>query len=231
MRDSADSGDYGVTRRGKGGKSKKRGRFYDDESDFAKRDRHLPRPAAEDAGDATDGLPEGDRWSTWDQSTPTERGPRPHPELAGHRTRRGRHRTRHTEDRQGSRRLPAPPPRARPGRSACSPPSGTATPGTGCSTGTPATRRAGAQGEPGQPGDGKPDRVRHGDDRRAVGGRRVHRAVPAARCRDAVPYPAQITGTECCSSSSGSDGTAAPRLAETRPGEKLLPASGSSSGA
>ncbi|MGR6921413.1 serine protein kinase RIO [[Actinomadura] parvosata] len=26
-----------------------------------------------------DGPPEGDRWSTWDQSTPTEKGPRPHP--------------------------------------------------------------------------------------------------------------------------------------------------------
>ncbi|MBV9446182.1 MAG: RIO-like kinase [Streptosporangiaceae bacterium] len=29
--------------------------------------------------DTTDGLPEGDRWSTWDQSIPTQRGPRPHP--------------------------------------------------------------------------------------------------------------------------------------------------------
>src|ERR1700747_3795472 len=74
MRDSADSDDYGVTRRGK-----KRGKFDDDEAVFAKRDRRRPRLRAEDAGDATDGLPEGDRWSTWDQSTPTERGPRPHP--------------------------------------------------------------------------------------------------------------------------------------------------------
>ena len=38
-----------------------------------------PKLAAEDAHDDTDGLPEGDRWSTWDQSTPTERGPKPHP--------------------------------------------------------------------------------------------------------------------------------------------------------
>jgi RIO kinase 1 len=60
------------------GKRGKRG-LYDDESTFAKRDRHRQRLAAEDAGDATDGLPEGDRWSTWDQSIPTERGPRPHP--------------------------------------------------------------------------------------------------------------------------------------------------------
>jgi RIO kinase 1 len=76
MRDSADSDDYGAIRRGK---SKKRGKFYDDEQSYAKRSRHLPKLAAEDAHDATDGLPEGDRWSTWDQSTPTERGPKPHP--------------------------------------------------------------------------------------------------------------------------------------------------------
>ena len=72
MRDSADSDDYGVTRR-----SRKRGKFDEDEAVYAKRDRHRPRLQAEDAHDATDGLPEGDRWSTWDQSTPTERGPDP----------------------------------------------------------------------------------------------------------------------------------------------------------
>jgi len=63
MRDSADSDDYGVTRRGK-----KRGKFHDDEPAYAKRDRHLPKLEAEDANDATDRLPEGDRWSTWDQT-------------------------------------------------------------------------------------------------------------------------------------------------------------------
>jgi RIO kinase 1 len=75
MRDSADSDDYGVTRRGK----KRGSKFHDDEPTYAKRDRHLPRLAAEDADDATDRLPEGDRWSAWDQSTPLERGPKPHP--------------------------------------------------------------------------------------------------------------------------------------------------------
>src|SRR6201996_8956229 len=74
MRDSADSDDYGVTRRGR-----KRGKFNGDEPAYAKRDRHLPRLQAEDAHDATDSLPGGDRWSTWDQATPTERGPKPHP--------------------------------------------------------------------------------------------------------------------------------------------------------
>jgi RIO kinase 1 len=36
---------------------------------------------AKHAGDDStlDGPPAGDRWSTWDQSTPTERGPEPHP--------------------------------------------------------------------------------------------------------------------------------------------------------
>src|ERR1700747_1763792 len=74
MRDSADSDDYGVTRRGN-----KRRKMRYDEAIYEKRNRPQPKLAAEDAHDATDGLPEGDRWSTWDQSTPTERGPKPHP--------------------------------------------------------------------------------------------------------------------------------------------------------
>src|ERR1700677_3603578 len=74
MRDSADSDNYGVTRRGK-----KRGQFRYDEATYEKRNRHQPKLAAENAHDDTDGLPEGDRWSIWDQSTPTERGPKPHP--------------------------------------------------------------------------------------------------------------------------------------------------------
>jgi len=74
MRDSADSDDYGVIRRGK-----RPGKFRYDEATYEKRNRHQPKLAAEDAHDDTDGLPEGDRWSTWDQSTPTERGPKPHP--------------------------------------------------------------------------------------------------------------------------------------------------------
>lgn len=55
-------------------------RFDDDESTYAKRDRHLPRLVAQDAYDAVDGVIDGDRWSTWDQSSPTERGPMPHPD-------------------------------------------------------------------------------------------------------------------------------------------------------
>ncbi len=52
----------------------------DDEPAFAKRNRHRRRLPAPDAFDAADGLPEGDRWSIWDQSTASERGPRPRPD-------------------------------------------------------------------------------------------------------------------------------------------------------
>ena len=47
MRDSADSGDYGVTRPGRRGNNKKRGKFYDDEAGYEKRNRHQPRLAPE----------------------------------------------------------------------------------------------------------------------------------------------------------------------------------------
>ena len=54
-------------------------RFDDDEETFAKRNRHRASLPAPDALDSVDGLPEGDRWSTWDQSTAGERGPVPYP--------------------------------------------------------------------------------------------------------------------------------------------------------
>lgn len=56
----------------------KRGRF-DDQYELASRRGRPRRLPATDDNDATDGLPEGDRWSTWDQSTPTEKGPLPYP--------------------------------------------------------------------------------------------------------------------------------------------------------
>ena len=65
--------DQAFTRRGKW-------RFDDDDPPtFARRNRHRLRLRAEDAFDAVDGLPDGDRWSTWDQSSPGNRGPRPYP--------------------------------------------------------------------------------------------------------------------------------------------------------
>jgi RIO kinase 1 len=54
-------------------------RFDDDEPAYVKRNSHRRSLPAEDALDATDGLVDGDRWSTWDQSAAGERGPRPHP--------------------------------------------------------------------------------------------------------------------------------------------------------
>ena len=54
-------------------------RFDDDEASFLKRDRHRPSLPPDDLNADTFGLPEGDRWSTWDQSTLSERGPRPYP--------------------------------------------------------------------------------------------------------------------------------------------------------
>jgi RIO kinase 1 len=54
-------------------------RFNDDDPTSAKRVRGRQRLQSLESFDAKDGLPEGDRWSTWDQSIPTQRGPRPHP--------------------------------------------------------------------------------------------------------------------------------------------------------
>jgi RIO kinase 1 len=54
-------------------------RFDDEESTFERRDRHRRSLPPEDAFDVVDGLPEGDRWSTWDQPAAGERGPRPYP--------------------------------------------------------------------------------------------------------------------------------------------------------
>src|SRR6202008_1481244 len=67
---SSRSGEFGP-RRGKW-------RFDDDEPTSVKRVRRRALPPIEEF-DTTDGLPEGDRWSTWDQSIPTQRGPRPYP--------------------------------------------------------------------------------------------------------------------------------------------------------
>ncbi len=55
-------------------------RFDDDEPSFAKRNRHRDALVSLDDIDATDGVAAGDRWSTWDQSAPAQRGPRPHPD-------------------------------------------------------------------------------------------------------------------------------------------------------
>lgn len=220
MRYSADSDDdYGVTRRGK-----KRGKFRYDEATYQKRSRHQPKLAAEDANDQTDGLPEGDRWSTWDQSLPTERGPRPHPkwlvtDLAAVDAELGVLKTGKEADVYLIRRY---------------------VPGTGRSCLIAAKRYRDAE-----------HRLFHRDagylEGRRVRESRVNRATAnrsafgkqmiagqwanaefTALCRlhnakVPVPYPVQVTGTEVLLEFIGDeDGTAAPRLAETRPGGTLL---------
>jgi len=222
VRDSADSYDpaYGRVRRA----GKRQRKHFNDEETFAKRDRHLQRLAAESADDAADGLPEGDRWSTWDQSIPTERGPRPHPkwlvtELAAVDTELGILKTGKEADVFLVRR---------------------GIPGTDRSCLLAAKRYRSSD-----------HRMFHRDSGYLEGRRtresRVNRAVASrstfgrqaiagqwaaaeftalARLCAAgapVPYPVQILGTELLLEFIGSaDGTAAPRLAETRPGPAEL---------
>jgi RIO kinase 1 len=218
MRDSADSDDYGVTRRGR-----KRGKFDYDEPG-SKRQWHLPRLEAEDAGDATDGLTEGDRWSTWDQSTPTERGPRPHPQwlvtdLAAVDAELGILKTGKEADVYLIRRY---------------------VPGTDRSCLIAAKRYRDAEHrlfhrDAGylEGRRGRESRVNRATANRTAFGKQMIAGQWASaeftalcrlhRAKVPVPYPVQITGTEVLLEFIGDDdGTAAPRLAETRPGERLL---------
>ena len=54
-------------------------RYDDDEPTWSKRVRGRRALPSIETFDATDGLPDGDRWSTWDQCIPTQRGPKPYP--------------------------------------------------------------------------------------------------------------------------------------------------------
>jgi RIO kinase 1 len=219
MRDSADSYEYGVPGRGR-----KRGKFSDYESVYAKRDRHLPRLAAEDAYDEVDGLPEGDRWSTWDQSTPTERGPKPHPkwlvtELAAVDYELGVLKTGKEADVFLVRR---------------------GVPGTdrSCLLAAKRYRDAGHRQFHRDAGYLEGRRVRESRINRAVANRsdygkqaiagqwayaEFNALVRLYSARVPVPYPVQILGTEILLEFIGdADGTGAPRLAETRPGPAEL---------
>jgi RIO kinase 1 len=223
MRDSADFDDYGVTRPGSRGNSKKRVKFDDDQPAYAKRNHRRPRLEAEDAGDATDGLPEGDRWSTWDQSTPTERGPRPYPEwlvtdLAAVDTELGILKTGKEADVYLVRRhVPG---------------------GRSCLLAAKRYRDAGHRLFHRDAGYLEGRRVRESRVNRATANRSAFgREMIAGQWAGAefaalgrlhaarlpVPYPVQITGTEVLLEFIGdADGTAAPRLAETRPDGPLL---------
>jgi len=209
--------EYATTRRGKR-------RFDDDEPAFAKRDRHRPSLPAQDAFDPLGGPPGGDRWSTWDQSTPGERGPSPYPawlvtELAATDTELGILKTGKEADVFLLRR---------------------AVPGGDKSCLLAAKRYRAAE-----------HRMFHRDSAYLEGRRvRESRAGRAMAARTTagremiaeqwanaefaalsrlymadvpVPYPVQVLGTEVLLEFIGDpDGTAAPRLAETRPaGDEL----------
>jgi RIO kinase 1 len=225
VRDSADPGDlydteYAHHRRGNRGRRK---RQFDDEAS-AKISRPGPRLRAEDADDATDGLPEGDRWSTWDQSTPTERGPLPHPdwlvtELAAVDTELGILKTGKEADVYLLRR---------------------AVPGTDRECLLAAKRYRDAEHRMFHRDAGylegrrtRESRVNRATANRSNFGREAiagqwAQAEFTALCRlheagVPVPYPVQVTGTEVLLEFiGGTDGAAAPRLAETRPGEAAL---------
>jgi RIO kinase 1 len=196
-----------------------RRRFDDDEPAFAKRDRHRPSLPARDAFDTIDGLPETDRWSTWDQSTAGERGPRPHPdwlitELAATDTELGILKTGKEADVFLLRR---------------------GVPGTERSCLLAAKRYRAAEHRLFHRDslylEGR--RVRESRASRAMAGRTsTGREMIAGQWANAefaalcqlyraglpVPYPVQVLGTEVLLEFIGEpDGAAAPRLAETRP--------------
>ena len=201
-----------------------RRRFDDDEPTTAKRVRRRRALPPIEVFDATDGLPEGDRWSTWDQSIPTERGPRPHPdwlvtELAAVDTELGILKTGKEADVFLLRR---------------------GIPGTDRSCLLAAKRyrsaehrmfhRDGAYLEGRRTRESRINRAmssRSAFGRQVIAGQWASAEFSAlARLHTAgvpVPYPAQILGTELLLEFIGTpDGTAAARLAETRPGAAEL---------
>ena len=195
-------------------------RFDDDDAPtFAKRDWHRQRLQPAGLLDAVDGLPDGDRWSTWNQSSPTERGPLPHPDwlvtdLGATDTELGILKTGKEADVFLIRR---------------------AIPGTSRACLLAAKRYRSAEHRlfhrDVEYFDGR--RVRESRDNRAMARRTATgRAIIAeqwARAEFAalsglcvagvpVPYPVQVTETEVLLEFIGEpDGTAAPRLAEIRP--------------
>jgi RIO kinase 1 len=207
---------------------KRRGkrRFDDDEPRYDKRHPGRVRLPSEDALDAVDGLPEGDRWSTWDQSTAGQRGPRPHPDwlvtaLAAVDTELGVLKTGKEADVFLLRR---------------------GVPHTDESCLLAAKRYRGTQHRLFHRDAGYLEgrRVKESRTNRAVANRTAFgQQMIAAQWADAefgalcrlhqagvpVPYPVQILGTEVLLEFIGEpDGTAAPRLAETRTrGTALVP--------
>jgi RIO kinase 1 len=195
-------------------------RFDDDEPAFAKRSRHRAALPALDTFDAVDGLPEGDRWSTWDQSTAGERGPAPRPgwlvtDLAAVDTELGILKTGKEADVFLLRR-------------------GVPGGGRSCLLAAKRYRDAGHRMFQRDSAYLEGRRVRESRDTRAMAQRTAAGRQMIARqwanaefaalvqlhCSGVpVPYPVQVLGTELLLEFIGEpDGTAAPRLAEIRPG-------------
>jgi RIO kinase 1 len=206
----------------KGSRPGRRGkrRFDDDEPLFQKRNRHRRSLPSIEIFDAMDGLPEGDRWSNWDQPDAGERGPQPYPswlvtELAAVDTELGILKTGKEADVFLLRR---------------------GIPRTGPSCLLAAKRYRSAEHRMFQRDSGYLEgrRVRESRAGRAMAGRTAFgRQAIAGQWANAeftalcqlygagvpVPYPVQVVGTEVLLEFIGEpDGTAAPRLAETRPG-------------
>ena len=203
--------DHASSRRGKR-------RFDDDEPAFARRTRQRRLPSLE-VFDRTDGVPDGDRWASWDQAGPAERGPEPYPgwlvtELAATDTELGVLKTGKEADvflvRRGVR--------------------GTS---RSCLLAAKRYRDSGHRmfHRDSEYLDGR--RVRESRDNRAMAKRTATgRAMVARQWAVAeftalrqlheagvpVPYPVQVSGTQVLLEFLGEpDGTAAPRLAELRP--------------
>ena len=204
----------------------RRGKWHldDEEPTFAKRGRRRRALPSLEVYDTTDGLTDGDRWSTWDQSTASERGPRPYPDwlvtdLAAADTELGILKAGKEADVFLLRR---------------------AVPGTDRSCLLAAKRYRSAEHRMFRRDvaylEGR--RVRDSRVNRAMASRtaagREMIAVQWASAEFAalsqlyqagvpVPYPVQVLGTEVVLEFIGEpDGTAAPRLAETRPGPAEL---------
>jgi len=200
-----------------------RRRYDDDQPTTAKRVKRRALPSIE-SFDAADGLTEGDRWSTWDQSVPTERGPKPHPdwlvtELAAVDTELGIVKTGKEADVFLLRR---------------------AVPQTDRSCLLAAKRYRSAEHRMFHRDSGylegrrtRESRVNRAMSSRSTFGRQAIAGQWAAAEFSAlarlygagvpVPYPAQVLDTELLLEFIGSaDGIAAPRLAETRPGPAEL---------
>ncbi len=197
-------------------------RFDDDEPYFAKRARSRPALTAADTSSSADGLPDGARWSSWDQPPAGQRGPKPYPawlvtELAAVDIELGILKTGKEADVYLLRRgLPAAGPDAA---------------GRSCLLAAKRYRSAEHRMFHRDSGYLEGRRVRESRDNRAMAkrtatGREMIAGQWASAEFDAlgqlhqagvpVPYPVQVLGTEVLLEFIGEpDGTAAPRLAET----------------